>query len=390
MSRFILTENNFDDIYHLPEDITEIQFNEILFNIDTINKITNQIKDKNIKLILITPIEEISTETLDKLKNQELIVFHSGYTKEEYKSEITVNQMKVVSNILDLFVHDIKNSELSPYEKYVAVYYLVKNFKSYRFLNDSSFEDHRFPEESRSIYLTLFNEWMVCSGYTGLLYSLLKRVDIKSKQVSVAYDGQKHAHSRLLVEIKDPKYKIDGVYLCDPTMDVSDTKNSKDFYRLADHLNISADENPLFSEKESITTSVFELKTDEEFASNIIEYLEYLRTFRPEFYTIYRTRIQSPQMISTLNSAVKESFGETIPLKKRYQALMSVKQFIEGVKYTEEEYEQQWDDMVAKDFKFDLLRGSWKPVTNFDNNFNKPDKKNNDYDYDIDNRKTLN
>lgn len=58
---------------------------------------------------------------------------------------------------------------MSPYEKYMAVYYLVIHFKQYK-------EFKNYSLESRSIYTILKNDYIVCSGFTRLLTELLKKL----------------------------------------------------------------------------------------------------------------------------------------------------------------------------------------------------------------------
>ena len=69
-------------------------------------------------------------------------------------------------------IEPIKNSNLSPLEKFIAIYNVVKNFKPYKESPDQL-------EESRYLRYILNNEYMVCVGYAKLLKILCEKVGIK-------------------------------------------------------------------------------------------------------------------------------------------------------------------------------------------------------------------
>lgn len=137
------------------------------------------------------------------------------YTREEYLEE---------DRKLNDLVKDIKDADLSPYEKYIAVYNIVKKYKPYKESDNK--------EESRFLKYILDNEYMVCVGYSNLLEALLGKVGIDSVEMGVAVDSsydagftqeekvvKREGHSRLLVNIDDDKYGIHGIYVADPTWD---------------------------------------------------------------------------------------------------------------------------------------------------------------------------
>ena len=139
----------------------------------------------------------------------------------EFKSK----KIKKDNELLELMVKDIKDSSYSPLEKYIAVYNIAKKFKAY-------LESPNDKDESRYVDKLLYNDYMVCVGYASLLQELLNKVGIKSYKYGVAadisYDGgftleekpiDLGGHARLIVDIKDPKYNIDGFYVTDPTGD---------------------------------------------------------------------------------------------------------------------------------------------------------------------------
>ena len=156
-----------------------------------------------------------------KLYHSNLNYEVTGYDMENRKLE----EIKEENNILDLMVKDIKTSNYSPFEKYLACYNITKKFKEYK-END---EDRIAP---RDIFRLLNNEYMVCVGYAKLLHELLYRVGIESKEWSIGVDTSYDAgfsmeekvvenagHARLIVALDDPKYNLHGFYVADPTWD---------------------------------------------------------------------------------------------------------------------------------------------------------------------------
>lgn len=140
------------------------------------------------------------------------------YTKEEYERQ---------ERELEEFVKPIKVSCLSPFEKYVAVYNIVKHFKDYK-------ENYQNPDESRDLKYVLYNEYMTCYGFSKLLKVLLEKVGISSFVTSANIDdsyadgftleekptdSKYHGHARNVVKIDDDIYDIHGIFIADSTWD---------------------------------------------------------------------------------------------------------------------------------------------------------------------------
>lgn len=120
---------------------------------------------------------------------------------------------------------------LSPYEKFLYAYNITKHYKQYKEVSD----DDKF--KSRKLYEIIDNdEYMVCVGYANLLVDLLTKLGIESTTYSVGVDvgfdsvdvlseysedaiSKYGGHSRVIVNLVDPKYGIDGIYQSDPTWD---------------------------------------------------------------------------------------------------------------------------------------------------------------------------
>ena len=127
---------------------------------------------------------------------------------------LSLNQIIKDDEFLDYCVQDIKKSDMSPFEKYLAIYDIVKNFKQY-----NKRPDDILLQESRNLYMILNNNYMVCAGYARLLETLLKRIGIDATFLISPTYRDDIQHAIVALKIKDEKYNLDGVYLSDPTDD---------------------------------------------------------------------------------------------------------------------------------------------------------------------------
>lgn len=202
----------------------------MILSMEDVIKINNKIatikQSNSDEKIVLELLYELKIDLLKKISDKDMVCFES----EHANKQLTVSEILEIEEILDLFVSDIKNSDLSPYERYIAVYSMVKSFKEYKYYKNSREEDIKYPDESRNIYFTLFNDYMVCVGYVFLLKKLLKKVGINSIEVSTTIGkSPKPNHAKCLVNIVDPKYNIDGYFMNDITNDNSISE--KDFFR---------------------------------------------------------------------------------------------------------------------------------------------------------------
>ena len=230
LDAFELTDeeiNNFnalkDDVYITfnnkihPKDMDEDEYIQHFRNI--MNKINNVNKKMNITIrVNNREIFNKYFKDFELNKNIHLIIdndFHD-YSYDEYQNE---------ENILDDLVKDIKNTDLTPLEKYIAVYNVVKNFKPYK-------EDMNNKENARLIHKFLYNDKMVCVGYALLLTTLCRKVGINCKKLDVSVDTSYDDnniqearatewgyHARNLINLDDDKYDVHGIYVCDATWD---------------------------------------------------------------------------------------------------------------------------------------------------------------------------
>ena len=196
---------------------------------------------------------------LDNFKNSlNITIIDNTFDRSDYKNTSSINEYNDIKRKLQNLLLPIKESDLSPFEKYIYLYNLVKNYKKYK-------DNYSDVTDSRSIYNILDNKYMVCAGYANLLANLCEMVEIpcayvecdvgvlKPKEQYEFDDAiienlpdfmknfiKKHksiykiietyvnrkkvvfersGHARVYVNIVDPKYGIDGYYYSDPTWD---------------------------------------------------------------------------------------------------------------------------------------------------------------------------
>ena len=166
------------------------------------------------------------------------------FNQELFSCDNISNKIEVNYELADMSISDYLNHEkylyelikpainLSPYEKFLYAYNITKHYKEY---NEVDENDDKF--NSRKLYKIIDNdEYMVCVGYANMFQDLLTKLGISSTTYSVGVDvgfdsldalseysedaiSKYGGHSRVIVNLVDPKYGIDGIYQSDPTWD---------------------------------------------------------------------------------------------------------------------------------------------------------------------------
>ena len=191
---------------------------------------------RNFKIEIIVYNLEIFRQSglLNKVpKNVELHILHDA---DEYTIEEFMHHEKKIEEL----VAPIRDSSLSPLEKYIAVYNIVSHFRKYK---DCPLDILK-PRRLKNILMD-GNDCIVCVGYSKLLNELLCRVGISSISYDVNVDTsidvskfkdgrgldsftddqvniKLDKHTRNLVRIDDDKYNVHGYYIADATWDYHD------------------------------------------------------------------------------------------------------------------------------------------------------------------------
>ena len=238
---------------------TECNIKEIIETLKKYNK-NNQVKiavlDKNILNQALMDLGYFDSNS-EKYDNITII------PKSIKKDNISIKKYLEYEQLLYTIVEPAMN--MSPFEKYIYAYDIVKRFKKYNTPKKDNKNIDNLPSEvytniksySRDLYQILDNDYIVCVGFANFLGDLLTKlgidnidlpvfVDVSStkatKQIDISKDEwknltpeEKHklitkqqsyipkddfsGHRRLMVHIKDEKYGIDGIYYSDPTWD---------------------------------------------------------------------------------------------------------------------------------------------------------------------------
>ena len=291
-------------------------------------------------------------------------------------SILSLNEMKELNSKLDFMVDEIKNSSLSPYEKYIAAYNIVKSFKKYRLYLDNEGIDEVVSDQSRNPYLVLTNQYIVCAGYSSLLHLLLKKLDIpshewiigvsdKSEAVASSVSKDNDTHARLYVHIVDDKYGINGYYMCDPTFDSVD-KESSDLHGYR-HLSMSCGESHDYGKD---TPSYYYFSHDDVFNDqmfiNIDDYLEksdslyeiftIIQDLDPVFYSQLSELDSEEEQKEAIKKHFKEKTYRAVSLEKKYTAIISVLEFQNKKEFSDSEKQTIYENL------YNIDRGIDRPI----------------------------
>lgn len=202
-------------------------------------------------------------------ENINLIITSDSY---DYSKDEYILEEKVLNDL----VRPIKDSSLSPYEKYLAVYNIVKQFKPYK-------ENYDDKNQSRYLRYILNNDYIVCRGYATLLKTLLDKIEVPVVEIGALVDVSKYndnlenvpieyvGHARNLIKIDDDKYNIHGYFVVDSTWD---NDMDKDLYL---HSTTTFDNRKGYRRLERIADQdlLFDFHSFEDFSEKINFYLKH-------------------------------------------------------------------------------------------------------------------
>ena len=177
----------------------------------SLNDIIKRLKklEKNNKIVL----EINDKEVFNKFIFNERVIDYENLVVKYKLDRYYLTDYIYFESLLYKIVEPAK--DLSPFEKYIYAYNIVKNFKEYK-------ESDR-KLLSRELYYILENEYIVCVGFCELLSDLLFKLNIPNIDLGIEgkdkKDNSSWNHQRLYINIKDDKHGINGFYVSDPTWD---------------------------------------------------------------------------------------------------------------------------------------------------------------------------
>ena len=213
------------EISTLEQDFKiKIDYKKIKFNLNTqytsLEEVARFINENpNIKIILYTNDTAGLIKLLGNSKKNNLKIRIKN-SDESVSYEELYNIYKKMDEIISF----IKRFNLSPLEQIMLTYDIVKSNK---YQKEDQNDDYGI---SRNINRILYNDKLVCVGFSNLINYILTNLGIKCEQVRFKHFDSKSGHQRDLVYINDKKYKINGAFMLDSTWDSRRNNNYIDNY----------------------------------------------------------------------------------------------------------------------------------------------------------------
>lgn len=195
----------------MMNEMGEIRLNigsfwENFFNVESdIESINWNIRNnKGKKIIIDLPISYFDSNIFNRILDLNAIEFEATDGRRYQPKDIllTNNKLKNMTN-------HINNSNLSQFEKFIAIYSFVTNYKPYKL------SDKKYFDIGRSPYLFLDDDYINCAGICQFLCILCRYVGINITM----FADEANEHAVCYFYIQDDKYGIDGYFSTDPTND---------------------------------------------------------------------------------------------------------------------------------------------------------------------------
>jgi len=126
----------------------------------------------------------------------------------------SLEEFTAMRETIDWFNDLIRSTNLSPAEKLLYAYDIMKTFK-YK-------ENNEQKEQSRYLHNIVMSDYIVCVGYAKFMEQLLLENGIPAEEIGVTCNLDKEqpdGHARTFVRLDDDKYDIHGVFCIDATWD---------------------------------------------------------------------------------------------------------------------------------------------------------------------------
>ena len=228
-------------------------------------------------------------------------------------------------------INNIKESSLSPFEKFISIYSFVTNYKPY---NQG---DNNFFDIGRSPYLFLNDDYINCVGICQFLCILCRQVGINIAMLA----DEENEHAICYFYMKDNKYGIDGYFSTDPTNDTKcDVNSESKYHNMIRRITVNNDfekflnsNSQLSYPKDMVDISLFSkyvsfLKTDNHFIENSKSSIDLINYFRDE----YRNKQNYISYDVVYNAIFEVENLGYIPTLKEDKAMLKNLLFIQEVK----------------------------------------------------------
>lgn len=184
--------------------------------------------DKNL-ILKVYNMHLNGNHTIDSKSGNELYSLFGEYENvylffDGNKTERHIKEYKSTIDAIDDIVKTINKYNLSPLEKIMYAYDLVRD----RVYTKESENESNIV--SRDLSSVLFGDKIVCAGYVAIFNAVLKNLGISVMDYIIARkDNNKKGHIRSLVYVNDKKYNVNGIFLFDPTWDSKKYEGDKSY-----------------------------------------------------------------------------------------------------------------------------------------------------------------
>ena len=226
-----------------------------------------ELKDKYVDGIVTIEFNRVDMDLVNDLraivgdnlrimpKYYQEIILKPGTNYGEYP-EYTYEEIFESERILNLYANTVSDQvdkdgeikRLSPLEKFIAAWIIVTKFATPK-LEDSTginLDDYHLSRSIYEIIDRIHDRRICCVGYVNILMNLLWRMGIKETLgVELIYPDEKDVnrkmigHLRMLTYLNDPKYKVRGVFMSDPTWDAKGMDSNLITHMLLSHDEVS-------------------------------------------------------------------------------------------------------------------------------------------------------
>lgn len=138
----------------------------------------------------------------------------------------TNDKLENMNKVINDLIEEVRSKNLSPIEQVMYVYDFVKSFE---------FSQNDVSIDRRQVDCVLMERKAVCAGFSDTFNEILRRMGFKTATLE-SYVGNT-SHMNPIVEIKDSKYDINGIYNFDPTFDSSNQDSYAFFGRTMEEIN---------------------------------------------------------------------------------------------------------------------------------------------------------
>ncbi len=167
--------------------------------------------------------------------------------------DFSLSRCKDIDQKIEMFIKDVKEADLSSFEKIMATHILCSRFMN----SNTDYEENgkntipiNFDENVFGSSMHILSDGedgykIKCSGYVDMFVRMLDKMNIYASPVTVFNVENGFVHTVAMVDVHDEKYSIDGRYICD-------LRSDSDFRKMREDL-VNGDTNSSYFGRDSLT-----------------------------------------------------------------------------------------------------------------------------------------